>query len=260
MAVKFINPTDYASDAAYPIAAANLGTSNSGSWTYTGFARVPKNANANYGTLLISGYDGVNASETAGVALIQLRNSSNVLFMTVTKIAPNKSNGVKFGYWDGGDGYWYIGVLSPAYRYPISVTPIMVHGNNARRVTVDNYYPWNTTAPTGWTEVPFSSSPSNVIQTPAVVNAASIAALKTQMSTWYTEQGANSVGFYTVAFTAAASPFSAGARVNVQINAAANANNGVATLTYYGASSPEMYLMRLYNGTWGDPKKVTVAT
>lgn len=101
---------------------------------------------------------------------------------------------------------------------------------------------------------------SNVIQTPAVVNVASIAALKTQMSTWYTAQGANSVGFYNVAFTAAASPFSAGARVNIQINAAANANNGVAILTYYGASSPEMYLMRLYNGTWGGPKKVTSAT
>lgn len=256
MAVKFINPTDYASDAAYPIAAASLGSSNSGSWTYTGFARVPKNTAANYGALLVSGYDGVNASGTAGVALIQLRNSSNVLSMTVTKIAPNTSSGVKFGYWDGDDGYWYIGVFSPAHRYPISVVPIMVHGDAARRVTIDNYYPWNTTAPTGWTEV---DSGGNVVYCPPTDALASIAELKTFLTTKRTAQVSPSVGFYLVRFTAAASPFVSGARVNVQLNVAEGAN-GVAILTTYGTSNPEMYLMRLYNGTWGLPKKVTVAT
>lgn len=254
MAVKFINPTDYASDAAYPIAAANLGTSNSGSWTYTGFARVPKNTNANYGTLLISGYDGVNASETAGVALIQLRNSSNVLSMTVTKIAPNKSNGVKFGYWDGGDGYWYIGVLSPAYRYPISVTPIMVHGNNARRVTVDNYYPWSTTAPTGWTEAGWAGLPASG----AATGVSSLAAIKTQLSAWYSAQGRSSVGYYTLGLQGTISPFATSANLVVEIRASSTANYGTAILTSHNTNGGSMYLMSLNNGTWTDPKTVTL--
>lgn len=99
----------------------------------------------------------------------------------------------------------------------------------------------------------------SVLATPAIVSVASIAALKTQLSAWRTAQGSTSVGFYVVRFSAAASPFVAGARVNVQLNVAEGAN-GVATLTTYGSSNPEMYLMRLFNGTWGDPKKVTVAS
>lgn len=98
-----------------------------------------------------------------------------------------------------------------------------------------------------------------VLTTPAIVTVSDIAALKTQLTTWRIEQGGASVGFYLVRFSAAASPFVSGARVNVQLNISEGAN-GVATLTTYGSSNPEMYLMRLYNGTWGDPKKVTVAS
>ena len=99
----------------------------------------------------------------------------------------------------------------------------------------------------------------SVLTTPAVITVSSIANLKTQLTEWRTSQGSYAVGFYNVNFSAAAAPFVAGARVNVELKTAQSAN-GVAVLTTYGASNPEMYLMRLYNGTWGDPKKVTVAS
>lgn len=99
----------------------------------------------------------------------------------------------------------------------------------------------------------------SVFPTPAVVSVSSIATLKTQLTTWRTAQGSYAVGFYNVSFSAAASPFVSGARVNIEIKTASGAN-GVAILTTYGSSNPEMYLMRLYSGTWGDPKKVTIAS
>lgn len=180
------------------------------------------------------------------------------MLISGVQLAP-AADTVSWGYYDGGDGYWYIGVQTPSYAPRATVYLLQSDEETSYPTTVGQYGSLDT-APEGWTEDGFSVSQDNIIRTPAVVNVASISELKTQISAWYTAQGVASVGFYNVAFTTAASPFSAGARVSIQINAAANANNGVAILTYYGASSPEMYLMRLYNGTWGDPKKVTSAT
>lgn len=249
--------TDSGGNDVIPFAAATIEPTNIGNWTYAGFARLPKNANINYGEFIVGGYDSASTSNTPGAAIIQLRNTSNVLTMTVTKLTPN-AQAATFGYWDGGDGYWYIGVYAPGYRFPLSVIPLVQHRNAARRVEFGYYYSYSTTAPTGWTAVAASESPNNVIAIPAETNVGSIAALKTQLSAWATAQG-RGVGFYLVAFTAASSPFVAGARVNIQLNLS-SATNGVATLTTYGSSAAEMYLMRLYNSTWGDPKKVTVAS
>lgn len=158
MAAKSIQMTDNGGNASYPIAAIGLGTAETGSWTYTGFARVPKGTTYNFGILLVAGYDAASvANSQYGAAIIQICNVSNAMRITATKIAPNATANVKFGYWDGGDGYWYIGVYSPGYRVTLSVTPLVVHPNAARRVTIDNYYPYSTTAPTGWTEVAFTT-------------------------------------------------------------------------------------------------------
>lgn len=157
MADKIIKMQDANGDNAYPVAALGIPSSNSSVWTYNIFARVAKSATYNYGTLLISGYDGVNTTRNfayGGVALLQIKNYNNVLMMCVTKLAPNTSD-IKFGYYDGGDGYWYIGVYSPPYKWISGVTPIANPTDIARSVQVADYS-FTTAAPTGWTEVGFS--------------------------------------------------------------------------------------------------------
>ena len=84
----------------------------------------------------------------------------------------------------------------------------------------------------------------------------SLADLKAQMSAWYTAQGKNSQGYYTVSLSGTVPPFSAGAHITVQINSSDYTKYGTAIITRYTSSAgAAVYAMSYFNGSWTDPKQ-----
>lgn len=91
-----------------------------------------------------------------------------------------------------------------------------------------------------------------------VTGISSLAALKTQLSTWYAEQGTGSLGYYTMATSGNLSPITpVSASLGIEIRAGATANYGTAVLTSHSSTGAAMFIMALNNGTWTDPVKIS---
>lgn len=91
-----------------------------------------------------------------------------------------------------------------------------------------------------------------------VTGISSLAAMKTQLSTWYAAQGAGSLGYYTMALSGTISPITpSSASLGVEIRAGATANYGTALLTAHSTNGGTLYIMALNNGTWTDPVRIS---
>lgn len=122
----------------------------SSSVNYRVFARCPKNSGGTSGSsvLLVSGVAGLATNGGLGVYIIQVYNRSGTFVLRYTQIAPANGTPV-FGYYDGGDGYYYIGV----YRGTYGAVPEIIELNPPSASlawTFDVYYD-GSTAPSGWT-------------------------------------------------------------------------------------------------------------
>lgn len=125
---------------------------NANSRPYYVVARIPKNttSSAYWGTMFVASVGPLNYY-SKGAWIVQVHSRSSNLTLTVTElVAPGQS--VEFGYYDGGDGYWYIGYHSRPYATSGSIFLVGNHGNPARAVQLLTPSP-STTAPSGWTEV-----------------------------------------------------------------------------------------------------------
>lgn len=127
---------------------------NLSTWSYLAFARIKKGTGNDTLTMLVANYGGLT-NANRGVAIVQVfASSGGAIAMTVTQIAPcANSSTIRFGYYDGGDGYYYIGVYSPAYRDVLSAIPLANPVRSGRRGSEFGNYYGNATAPDGWTPV-----------------------------------------------------------------------------------------------------------
>lgn len=130
---------------------------NLSTWSYLVFARIKKGTANDTLTMIVANY-GALTNSNRGVAIIQVYASAGgAIAMTATQLAPcANSSTIKFGYYDGGDGYYYIGVYSPAYRDILSVIPLANPVRGGRRGTSFGDYYGSATAPDGWTAVNFT--------------------------------------------------------------------------------------------------------
>lgn len=129
---------------------------NNSARTYLVFARVKKGTGNDTLTMLVSNY-GSLTQVNRGVAIVQVYASSGgSIAMTATQIAPCHDTAARFGYYDGGDGYYYIGVYSIGYRDVLAVLPLANPMRASRRGTSFGNYYGSTTAPDGWTAVNFT--------------------------------------------------------------------------------------------------------
>lgn len=120
---------------------------------YVIFARIGKNTASTYsfwGQILVSGIGGLRLA-TKGTWIVQVHAISGALTMTVSVLAPS-SGAVDFGYYDGGDGYWYIGARAAVYQSSGSAY-IIGNSNTAARKVSFITPTQSTTAPEGWTTV-----------------------------------------------------------------------------------------------------------
>lgn len=125
--------------------------SSPNSANYRVFARSPKNSTGSNGSavFLVAGLSGVATNAGLGVYIVQTYNRSSTFALRYTKLAPDNGT-VTFGYYDGGDGYWYIGVYRSS-TYGASPEIIELVAPSANYVwTFDVYYN-NSTSPSGWT-------------------------------------------------------------------------------------------------------------
>ena len=161
MADTIIQMTDANGDNAYPkltprtyFRRVSPGYSNAA--IYTAFARAKKytGGSANGAIMLLSGIQTI-ASLNRGVFVVQTYNRNSSFSMSVTRLAPVAGTAPVFGYWDGGDGYWYIGVLQQSQGSAISVCVLDENAASGYAVilaTADEFY-HSATEPTGWTAV-----------------------------------------------------------------------------------------------------------
>lgn len=125
------------------------GTSSSSS-NYRAFARVPKNSTGTTGSvvLMIAGLSSISANAGLGVYIVQIYNRNSTFALRYTKIAPD-NGGVTFGYYDGGDGYYYIGVSRGGY--PAAPEVIELTAASATYAPEYDVYYDSSTQPSGWT-------------------------------------------------------------------------------------------------------------
>lgn len=204
--------------------------------------------------ILVSGVGRVQTNGYGGLYLVEVL-TANGKFSTVrtTTIVPSNLS-VTFGWYREGD-YVYIGVLRTTnYSASLTATLLGYDPENAREWRIGNFYA-GTTAPTGWTAI----SSRTVLPTGgAATGVSSLAAIKTQLSAWYSSQGTSSIGCYTLGLQGTISPFATSANLVVEIRASSTANYATAILTAHNTNGGSMYLMSLNNGTWTDPKTVTL--
>lgn len=122
----------------------------SSSVNYRVFARCPKNSSgvSASSVFLIAGIAGLTTNAGLGVYIVQVYNRSGTFAIRYTKIAPDSGTPV-FGYYDGGDGYWYIGVYRGTYGASPEIIEL-VPPSLTYAWQFDVYYD-NSTAPSGWT-------------------------------------------------------------------------------------------------------------
>ena len=223
--------------------------------TYLAFARVRKGTGNDTTTLLVSNY-GSLLQANRGVALLQIfANSTGAFTMTATQIAPCQDAEARFGYYDGGDGYYYIGVYSAGYRDVLSVIPLGNPVRTGARGTSFGAYYGSTTAPDGWTEVPSFPYDEGIYAS----SITTLALMKSKMKTWISEMPVTSSRYVCMAISAF-TPFTTGGTISVQINKSNASNYGTALITkYQNAAGAEVYSMSYYNGAWTDPKKLAFA-
>lgn len=122
----------------------------SSSVNYRVFARCPKNSTGVTASsvFLVSGVTGLTTNAGLGVYIVQVYNRNSTFALRYTKIAPD-SGTPSFGYYDGGDGYYYIGV----YRGTYGASPEIIELTSPSATYAwefDVYYD-NSTSPSGWT-------------------------------------------------------------------------------------------------------------
>lgn len=122
----------------------------SSSVNYRVFARCPKNSTGVTASsvFLVSGVTGLTTNAGLGVYIVQVYNRNSTFALRYTKIAPD-SGTPSFGYYDGGDGYYYIGV----YRGTYGASPEIIELTSPSATYAwefDIYYD-NSTSPSGWT-------------------------------------------------------------------------------------------------------------
>ena len=125
---------------------------NANSRPYYIVGRIAKNttSNAYWGTLFVTGVGPLNYF-SKGVWVVQVFARNSVLNLMVSElVAPGQL--VEFGYYDGGDGYWYFGFHARPYTSGGSVYVLANHNTQTRAVELLTPTP-TTTAPSGWTEV-----------------------------------------------------------------------------------------------------------
>lgn len=123
---------------------------------YVIFAKAVKVSwGANYhATMFVSGagnYSGVKQ----GVYIVEINTRSNTCGMNVQQLVAPYSGTVEFGYYDGGDGYWYFGVKRASYGSSTGVVILQKSTSDANMV-ISNLGVLDT-APTGWTTVTINS-------------------------------------------------------------------------------------------------------
>lgn len=121
---------------------------------YRCFGRVAKNTvgTSSGAILFVSNIQSIAAVDK-GAYIIQTNNRNSTFEMLVTQLAPVYGTPPVFGYWDGGDGYWYIGVCQQYQASLISVT-VLSELNPAQLMELADgteFYE-SGSAPSGWTE------------------------------------------------------------------------------------------------------------
>lgn len=126
------------------------GTSGGSSANYRAFARVAKNSSGTTGSvvLMVAGVTSISANAGLGVYIVQIYNRNSTIAVRYTKIAPD-NGGVTFGYYDGGDGYYYIGVYRGSY--PAAPEIIELTAASATYAPEYDVYYSSSTQPSGWT-------------------------------------------------------------------------------------------------------------
>lgn len=127
-------------------AAGSSGSSNN----YRVFARCPINATGVSGSavLLVAGGTSIAANSGLGVYIVQIYNRNSTFELRYTKIAPDNNTAV-FGWYDGGDGYYYIGIYRGSY--PAAPEIIELFPPSLTYALTYSVYYDGSTAPTGWT-------------------------------------------------------------------------------------------------------------
>lgn len=126
------------------------GTGGGNSSNYRAFARCLKNSTGTTGSvvLMVAGVTSISADAGLGVYIVQIYNRNSTFKVRYTKIAPD-NGGVTFGYYDGGDGYYYIGVYRGTYPAAPEVIEL-TSGSATYALEYDVYYN-SSTQPSGWT-------------------------------------------------------------------------------------------------------------
>lgn len=202
--------------------------------------------------MLVTGFGSISDA-AFGAAMVGYYARSNVLGVRVATLS-SPGIAATFGYWDGGDGYWYIGVYRGSHYSPLSVMLLTDAGEDNYAVELGDFYQ-SATQPTGWTKVLSSPYDSGVYAS----SITTLALMKSQMKTWIDEMPVTSSRYVCMAVSAF-TPFTTGGTISVQINKSNVANYGTALITkYQNAAGAEVYSMSYYNGTWTDPKKLAFA-
>ena len=151
--MAIITPTDYANQTAvvgYPFFQAAMLSRTGSVQKYTIFARLRKSTTT----------DSVNAvfalagatswtSSSHGVFIIQATARSSTLLISGAQLAPS-ANIPEWGYYDGGDGYWYIGVNRKTYA-PRSTVYLLQSDEGWTYQSIVGELAVYDTAPEGWT-------------------------------------------------------------------------------------------------------------
>ena len=155
MAGKIVLMKDASGDEIAPVATWWATSHNASSASYKIFARIPVNdvGTVSMGSFLVSGANSATALNR-GLYFVQVVNRNSAFTISVSPVSdPYYSH--EFGYYDGGDGYIYIGVYrSQTYGASLRVLPI-TPATDYKPLEFDNFAD-TTTAPTGWTKVPIN--------------------------------------------------------------------------------------------------------
>lgn len=253
MANKSVSLTDANGNNIYPIPFEYVrfghgAIHNASSASYTVFAKlkVSETGSTYLMRFLVSNVGGTFYAN-GGLFYVQAFSRNNSMSITVHRLVTGVGI-IRFGYYDGGDGYYYLGVYRSATygSAPAVFAPFI---SSLADVTFGSFYD-GTTAPEGWTEIGFDGDGALAFQN----SITSLANLKTYMSEWYSSQGQRSTGYYTATMTGTVSPFPASARLSIQINAAND--NGTALITVATASGARVFVMAYTGGAWTDPKEL----
>ena len=109
MATKIVQMKDASGDSIAPMAYWEGTSHNASSASYKIFARIPINdvGTVSAASFLFVGLNSATA-ENRGLVYISLVNRNSTLSIAASPITtPYYAN--EIGYYDGGDGYWYIG-------------------------------------------------------------------------------------------------------------------------------------------------------